>query len=99
VIHDVSHFGLDGTLKPCSDTKSSPWARSWVDQRSRDLLWGHPDFMTTPRTDGQWVAFGHVIQDEPVMAEGRIALDTGAYATGVLTAAVLGDGPPRFVTA
>jgi serine/threonine protein phosphatase 1 len=74
-------------------------AQAIGDQRSRDLLWGHPDFMTTPRTDGQWVAFGHVIQDAPVMAEGRIALDTGAYATGVLTAAVLGDGPPRFVTA
>ncbi|WP_372803875.1 metallophosphoesterase [Loktanella salsilacus] len=74
-------------------------AQAIGDQRSRDLLWGHPDFMTTPRTDGQWVAFGHVIQEEPVMAEGRIALDTGAYATGVLTAAVLGDGPPRFITA
>ena len=74
-------------------------AQAVDDQNSQDLLWGHPDFMTTTRTDGQWVAFGHVIQDEPNIAEGRIALDTGAYATGVLTAAVLGDGPPRFVTA
>ncbi|WP_394155653.1 metallophosphoesterase [Loktanella salsilacus] len=74
-------------------------AQAAGDQRSRDLLWGHPDFMTQPRTDGIWVAYGHVIQDKPVMAQGRIALDTGAYATGVLTAAVLGDGPPRFVTA
>ncbi|WP_386685025.1 metallophosphoesterase [Loktanella sp. R86503] len=74
-------------------------AQAAGDQRSRDLLWGHPDFMTLPRMDGIWVAYGHVIQDKPVMAQGRIALDTGAYATGVLTAAVLGDGPPRFVTA
>ncbi len=73
-------------------------ARDPTDQRSKDLLWGCERFMTTPRTDGLWVAFGHVIQDAPSAKNGRIALDTGAYATGVLTAAILGDGPPRFVT-
>ena len=60
---------------------------------------GRADLYNLSYFSRQWVAFGHVIQEEPVMAEGRIALDTGAYATGVLTAAVLGDGPPRFVTA
>lgn len=69
------------------------------DQRAQDLLWGCDSFMTTPRTDDLWVAFGHVIQDVPSAKDGRIAVDTGAYATGALTAAILGDGPPRFVTA
>jgi serine/threonine protein phosphatase 1 len=73
-------------------------ARDPNDQRSKDLLWGCEGFMTTLRTDGLWVAYGHVIQDAPSAKNGRIALDTGAYATGVLTAAILGDGPPRFVT-
>ena len=73
-------------------------ARAPDDQRSRDLLWGPPAFMTETRTDGTWVAFGHVIQDAPFAAEGRIAVDTGAFATGILTAAIIGDGPVRFLT-
>jgi hypothetical protein len=73
-------------------------ARDPNDQRSKDLLWGCEGFTTTLRTDGLWVAYGHVIQDAPSAENGRIALDTGAYATGVLTAAILGDGPPRFAT-
>ena len=72
--------------------------RAIDDQRPRDLLWGHPNFKTRVRADGHWLAFGHIIQSEPFAAEGRIAVDTGAYGTGVLTAAILGDGPPRFIT-
>ncbi len=74
-------------------------ARGAQDQRSQDLLWGCESFMTTPRSDGLWVAFGHIVQHAAFAAEGRIAVDTGAYATGLLTAAILGDGPPRFVAA
>ena len=74
-------------------------ARAADDQRPHDLLWGHEQFMTTTRTDDTWVAFGHVIQDEAFIFDGRIAVDTGAYATGRLTAAILGDGLPRFLTA
>ena len=82
----VTHAGADPATGP-------------DDQRDRHLLWGPPDFMTATRTDGLWVAFGHVIQDAAFAEAGRIAVDTGAYATGRLTAAILGDGPVRFVTA
>lgn len=81
----ITHAGADPERTP-------------EDQRLKDLLWGCANFMTKPRTDGLWVAFGHVIQDAPSAESGRIAVDTGAYATGMLTAAILGDGPPRFVT-
>ncbi len=68
-------------------------------QAEQTLLWGHPDFVTTPRSDGIWVAHGHVIVDAPVMEQGHIAVDTGAYATGRLTALVLDPAaPPRFET-
>ena len=50
-------------------------------------LWGHAQFATQPRRDGQWVIHGHTIVDDPVVQAGRIAIDTGAYATGRLTAA------------
>ncbi len=67
-------------------------------QNNSDLIWGHPDFKRTPRNDGIWVAHGHVIQDLPSALKGRIAVDTGAYATGKLTAAILRPGEKPVFT-
>lgn len=58
-------------------------------QPEQTLLWGHPEFLHRSRGDGQWIIHGHTIMDHPVIESGRIAIDTGAYATGRLTAAVL----------
>lgn len=72
-------------------------AQPMAAQAEQVLLWGHPGFRRQPRTDGQWVIHGHTIVDTPQAAAGRIAIDTGAYATGHLTAAIVrGDGV-RFV--
>ncbi len=61
-----------------------------LDQQKRDaLLWGHPQFQTHDRTDGQWVVHGHTIVPVVEPHRGRIGVDTGAYATGILSAAVL----------
>ncbi len=67
-------------------------------QQRKNLVWGHKDFEHKPRTDGQWVVHGHVIVDAPFAMKGRIAIDTGAYVTGRLTAAVIGDGSVRFLS-
>jgi len=66
-------------------------------QPERALLWGHRDFGRRARKDGLWVACGHVIVPEPVAAKGRIALDTGAWTTRVLTAGWLDQGGLRFI--
>lgn len=63
------------------------------------LLWGHRRFGHRPRPDGLWVAFGHVIRPEPFAEGGLIGMDTGAYATGRLTAALVDRGSVRFVEA
>ena len=68
------------------------------EQTPRDLLWGHPKFASRSRSDGIWVAHGHTIVPEPVARSGRISIDTGAYATGRLTAAVVEDESIRFLT-
>ena len=69
-----------------------------LSEQSNALTHGHPGFFTTPRGDGLWIVHGHYIRDEPETAPGRIAIDTGAYATGRLTAAVLApDADPRFI--
>ena len=58
-----------------------------IDEQPRKiLLWGHPKFMQMVRTDGTWIIHGHTIVDQPSVDLGRVAIDTGAYATGRLTA-------------
>ncbi|WP_240611595.1 metallophosphoesterase [Roseovarius nitratireducens] len=66
------------------------------DQAADTLTWGHADFLRRARPDGHWVAHGHSIVDMPEVRDGRIALDTGAYATGRLTAAAIAAGDVRF---
>jgi len=67
-------------------------------QSERTLLWGHPDFLRRPRADTTWVVHGHTIVPAPLVEAGRIAIDTGAFATGCLTAAVIETDAVRFVT-
>lgn len=67
-------------------------------QTDRTLLWGHADFLRTPRADGNWVVFGHLIHDQPKPEDGRIPVDTGAYATGKLTAAFIDNGHVAFIS-
>jgi len=68
------------------------------DQEPRPLLWGHPEFRKTPRRDGVWIVHGHTIVDQPNMRNGVISIDTGAYATGQLSAAFVSAGTVEFLT-
>jgi serine/threonine protein phosphatase 1 len=72
--------------------------RPMTDQTARVLLWGHPEFDTTPRQDEIWIAHGHVVQGAPSLSDGRIGLDTGAWSTGRLSAvAIRPDGGHAFL--
>lgn len=68
-------------------------------QDAEALLWGHPRFHDQPRKDGQWVVHGHTVVDEPKVRDTRISVDTGAYATGVLSAAVISPKDVTFLQA
>lgn len=67
-------------------------------QQEEHLLWGHPAFLQTPRADGIWVVHGHTICDRATAEQGRISVDTGAYATHRLSAALIQDEQCRFIT-
>lgn len=69
------------------------------DQQQRHLLWGHPDFHRTNRSDGLWIVHGHTVVDTPCATNGRISVDTGAYATGKLTIADISANGVQFLTA
>lgn len=58
-------------------------------QRPDDLLWIREPFLSSPRRHEKVVVHGHTVVDEPQILPNRIGLDTGAYATGVLTAVAL----------
>jgi len=67
------------------------------DQEPSALCWGHPEFLTRSREDGVWVVHGHTIVDEAHVQGGRVAIDTGGYATGRLSAAVISHGNIDFI--
>ena len=71
--------------------------RPMQDQHPKTLIWGHPDFPDTPRSDGLWMAHGHVITEKPIARNGHIAVDTGACRNGPLTAACIEAGKVRFL--
>lgn len=73
-------------------------SRPMAAQNPSDLTWGHRDFERVRRTDGQWILHGHVIVPRPTQMDGRIAIDTGAYATGILTAAHVSMETVDFVS-
>jgi Calcineurin-like phosphoesterase len=80
-------------------THAGPDPASPVDgQNERDFLWGHGRFLRDPRKDGLWVAHGHWARSRPEIKAGRIAVDTGAWTSGRLTAALVDpDGTVRFI--
>lgn len=71
-----------------------------VDQQSEDdLLWIRHEFYDAPTTADRLVIHGHTPGPEPICLPGRICVDTGAFATGILTAVRLdASSPPRFLT-
>ena len=68
-------------------------------QPEKTLIWGHPAFLKSPRSDGTWVVHGHTVMPRVEDVAGRIGVDTGAYATGRLSAALIGPGSLEVLTA
>lgn len=72
-------------------------ARALPDQPETALLWGHRRFGQVRRADGLWIAHGHSIVERPVAQGGTIAVDTGAWTSGRLSAAWLDQDGLRFL--
>lgn len=56
------------------------------EQTRDDLLWIRGDFLSSKKASEKVVVHGHTPTQDPENKRWRIGLDTGAYATGVLTA-------------
>lgn len=66
-------------------------------QAPEDLLWIREPFLGSEEDHGMVVVHGHSVIHRPEIRGNRVAVDTGAYATGVLTAAVFSAKGVRFL--
>jgi serine/threonine protein phosphatase 1 len=60
-----------------------------AEQTEEDMAWIRGDFLSTTTAFEKIIVHGHTIVEQPDVRRNRIGIDTGAYATGVLTALVL----------
>ena len=57
-------------------------------QIADDMLWIRDEFLNSRKQFEKVIVHGHSVTEKPEIRSNRIGLDTGAYATGLLTCAV-----------
>lgn len=68
------------------------------DQSEEDLLWIRDEFLTHERSFGKIVVHGHTPVVSPEVRANRINIDTGAFATSILTCLALEGEDRRFLS-
>ncbi len=68
------------------------------EQRPEDLMWMRHEFLNSTGIQGKVVVHGHSLMTRPQVHDHRIGIDTGAYATNVLTCLVLEGTERRFLS-
>ncbi|HQS96670.1 MAG: serine/threonine protein phosphatase [Novosphingobium sp. 17-62-19] len=69
------------------------------EQATSDLRWIRREFLDHADWHGHLVVHGHTITDAPDVQPNRIGIDTGAYASGRLTALGIEGGENWFISA
>lgn len=72
-------------------------ARSLLDQSPRDLLTIRKKFLNNQDIREKIIVHGHSHVTEPVVRRNRIGVDTGAYATRVLSALLIWNETTEFI--
>ncbi len=67
-------------------------------QDPEDLLWIRETFLSSGVDHGKIVVHGHTPTDAPQVRPNRIGIDTGAFASGILTCLVLDGEERRFLS-
>ena len=58
-------------------------------QKEEDLLWIRDEFLSSDKNFGKFIVHGHTPVSKPDIRPNRINIDTGAYATGILTLLII----------
>ena len=69
------------------------------DQDPHDLMWIRDEFLRASATFAKTIVHGHTPEEDAFVSDRRIGVDTGAYATGKLTAVVLEGVERRLIQA
>lgn len=80
-LHEPPYFFCHAGIRP---------GRPLQRQLEEDMLWIRDEFMKSTRDHGAIIVHGHNIVPDVEICRNRISLDTGAYRTGYLSAALLG---------
>lgn len=72
--------------------------RPLTEQTEQELLWVRDAFLNDDRDLERIIVHGHTPAPDPVWDHRRIGLDTGAYASGRLTAARIDGEQVRFIS-
>lgn len=67
------------------------------EQNEEDLVWIRDEFLDSAADHGKVVVHGHTIEWDPVVRPNRIGIDTGAFASGTLTALTLEEAEHDFL--
>ena len=99
-----SHRAFMRGLEPCRAIGGYFFVHAGVrpgvplaEQSLDDLLWIRGEFLRSAADHGHVVVHGHTIGREPDIRRNRIGIDTGAFATGVLTCLVLEEDRYRLI--
>jgi serine/threonine protein phosphatase 1 len=68
-------------------------------QEERDLLWIRQEFLAEKGPHPKVIVHGHTPKEEAELTRWRLGVDTGCYATGLLTAVRLLDADQRLIQA
>jgi serine/threonine protein phosphatase 1 len=69
-----------------------------TEQDENDLLMIRDEFFNQSLTENKTVVHGHTVFPEPFIRARSIGIDTGAYASNILTAVALQDDHYEFIT-
>ncbi len=94
-LRQLPHFWQSGNLV-AAHAGLDP-RHTLIEQNDNAVLWGQSKFRDRPRTDGLCVVHGHWVVPAACVKQGRIAIDTGAWRTGCLTAACIEKTRVRFI--
>jgi serine/threonine protein phosphatase 1 len=73
-------------------------ARTLEEQTDDDLYWSRQRFLNSKRRFSHRVVHGHTPSAEPYADQRRVGVDTGAYASGTLTAARFEGDQVTFIS-
>ncbi len=98
------HLAFLRDLRPCHEIGGYLFVHAGVRpgvaleaQAEDDLMWIREEFLGSNADHGRVVVHGHSIRREAELLPNRIGIDTGAYATGVLTCLVLEGAGRRLL--